>query len=222
MSQKSKILPLAMAFAALALSACASGPPTPMENRDVRMRYPIDVAPGMRTLRIASANQGADLDPNMSAQLAAFVSDYRGQGVGALSLSAPRNWDATARALADRIVTMGVAPNRILIGTDDAPQPGGEITLTFIRYVAQTPECGDWSTDLARTWNNTTMPNLGCATQKNLAAMVADPRDLVAPKPLGPADAMRALTILEKYRNGEPTQAEQTDEQQGTVAQVGN
>src|SRR5688572_14077109 len=108
MSQKSKILPVAMAFAALALTACASAPPTPQQSRDISIRYPISVAPGMRTLRLASSNQGADFDPNMSAQLMAFVSDYKGQGVGALSLSAPRNWDATARALADRIVGMGV------------------------------------------------------------------------------------------------------------------
>jgi pilus assembly protein CpaD len=174
----------------------------------------------MRTVRLASSNRGAELDPNMSDQLSAFVSDYKGTGVGALSLSAPPNWDATARALADRIVTMGVTPDRIMIGVDPAPRQGGEITLSFIRYVAESPPCGNFSTDLAHTLSNAGMPNLGCATQHNLAAMVADPRDLMTPKPLGPSDAGRALTILERYRAGEPTQAQQTPEQTGVVSEA--
>jgi pilus assembly protein CpaD len=220
MMRSSLVAPVVLAFAAT-LASCASTPPAPLETYDVSVRYPITVTPGMRTLRLAAVNNGGELDPNMSAQLTAFVSDYKGQGVGALSLSAPRNWEGTARGIADRIVGMGVTPDRILLGTDEAPQPGGEVTLTFIRYVAQSPACGDWSVDLARTFNNRSMPNLGCATQKNLAAMVADPRDLVQPKPMGPADAQRALTILERYRNGEPTQAQQTQEQSGVVSQVG-
>jgi pilus assembly protein CpaD len=220
MHRTSRLIPVLVAFAAAALASCAT-PPAQEASSDVRVRYPISVAPGMRTLRLASNNTGSELDPNMSAQLLAFVSDFKGQGVGALSLSHPRNWDATGRALADRIVSMGVLPNRIIIGVDETPQPGGEITLTFIHYVASTPPCGDWSEDLGFTLHNRASPNLGCATQQNLAAMVADPRDLVAPKPMGPADAGRALTILERYRNGEPTQAEQTQAQSGALTQVG-
>jgi pilus assembly protein CpaD len=223
MSKHLRFASIAVSFAALALAACVSTPPTdPLVSNDVRVRYPIVVTPGMRTLRLASNNQGAQLDPNMSAQLMEFVSDYKGTGVGSLSLAAPPNWDATSRALADRIVTMGVEPHRILVGVDPAPQPGREITLTFIRYVTETQPCGNWSVDLNTTYNNVAMPNTGCATQQNLAAMIADPRDLVAPKPLGPADAGRALTILDRYRQGLPTPAQQTEEQSGVITDVGN
>jgi pilus assembly protein CpaD len=63
-------------------------------------------------------------------------------------------------------------------------------------------------------------PNFGCATQHNLAAMVADPRDLVAPRRVDAADAQRRMTVLDKYRKGQTTPAEKTAAQSGTVADV--
>jgi pilus assembly protein CpaD len=43
--------------------------------------------------------------------------------------------------------------------------------------------------------------------QQNIAAMVADPRDLMAPRPMAPMDANRRATVLEHYEKGEVTQA---------------
>ena len=57
--------------------------------------------------------------------------------------------------------------------------------------------------------------------QQNIAAMVADPRDLVSPKPLDPNDAQRRLTVLEKYRKGETTVTNKAAEQSGAISQVG-
>ena len=48
----------------------------------------------------------------------------------------------------------------------------------------------------------------GCAYQANLAAMVANPSDLVAPSPIGAADATRRASVLAKYRKGEKTVSE--------------
>jgi type IV pilus biogenesis protein CpaD/CtpE len=50
--------------------------------------------------------------------------------------------------------------------------------------------------------------------------MIADPRDLATPKPLGPGDAQRQLTVLDKYRKGETTLAEKTAEQSGDVSKA--
>jgi len=66
------------------------------------------------------------------------------------------------------------------------------------------------------TYMNRPSANLGCATQHNLAAEIADPRDLVAPKPLGTVDAARRLTIIDKYRQGD------VPRQSGAVSQVAN
>ena len=56
--------------------------------------------------------------------------------------------------------------------------------------------------------------------ETDLAAMVADPRDLVSPRPLDPDDAQRRLTVLEKYRKGETTVAEKAASQSGAVTAV--
>jgi pilus assembly protein CpaD len=83
-----------------------------------------------------------------------------------------------------------------------------------------TPPCGDWSTNLAVTTRNDLPSNFGCATQHNLAAMVADPRDLLAPdSSVGQPDAQRRLTVLDKYRKGELTPAAKSAN--GVVTQIG-
>ena len=57
----------------------------------------------------------------------------------------------------------------------------------------------DLSAKTAHYWN------LGCATQRNLAAMVDNPADLVQPRGEGPAYTPRRTVALDKYRKGEST-----------------
>jgi pilus biogenesis lipoprotein CpaD len=45
----------------------------------------------------------------------------------------------------------------------------------------------------------------GCATYTNLAAQIANPRDLVDPQPIGPADAAVAASAVNRYENGRVT-----------------
>lgn len=77
-------------------------------------------------------------------------------------------------------------------------------------YVAS--QCGLWPVDVGPgpgsdshlnrpTWNH------GCATQHNLAAIVANPADLLGPRAEAPADAARRQTALGRYRRGEPPNA---------------
>jgi pilus assembly protein CpaD len=47
--------------------------------------------------------------------------------------------------------------------------------------------------------------NFGCATQRNLAAMIDNPADLEQPRPESPAYTTRRNAAFEKYRKGEPT-----------------
>jgi pilus assembly protein CpaD len=46
------------------------------------------------------------------------------------------------------------------------------------------------------------MSNLGCANATNLYLMVADPRDLVSGRMLGPADGEEAVRAVDNYRSG--------------------
>ena len=84
------------------------------------------------------------------------------------------------------LVQSGISPGMISQKT----YPGsakGPVQLTYIRSVAVTKECGDWSSDMADTSSNEPYSNFGCATQNNIAAMVVNPNDLVVPRPMTPA-----------------------------------
>ena len=74
---------------------------------------------------------------------------------------------------------------------------------------ARAEACGrDWSDNLAYTLDNRTPSNFGCSIQHNIAAMVADPRDLLGPGAMGPVDTARRATVMEHYQKGEVTQAD--------------
>ena len=47
--------------------------------------------------------------------------------------------------------------------------------------------------------------NFGCATQRNLAAMIDNPADLEQPRPETPAYTARRTAAFEKYRKGNST-----------------
>ncbi|MEZ5865445.1 MAG: CpaD family pilus assembly lipoprotein [Geminicoccaceae bacterium] len=62
------------------------------------------------------------------------------------------------------------------------------------------PACPDWSRSVSHDGTNQPMSNLGCATEVNFLRMVADPADLVAPRPLGAADPVREVGAVQRYR----------------------
>ncbi len=71
------------------------------------------------------------------------------------------------------------------------------------------------------TWDNTTYPTLGCSTQQNIAAMAANPRDLLEAQPVDAlASAERRDTIVGKYEKGEATSAARNQGDSGKVSDV--
>jgi len=64
--------------------------------------------------------------------------------------------------------------------------PPGNIRVIVSRTKAEVPGCPDWSRPSNPTFDNHAMSNYGCATNANLAAMVANPEDLVSGKEKAP------------------------------------
>ncbi|MFN4019517.1 MAG: CpaD family pilus assembly protein [Erythrobacter sp.] len=58
----------------------------------------------------------------------------------------------------------------------------GQARVVITRTSAMVPGCPDWSARSDMSYNNATSPNFGCAVNSNLAAMVADPQDLLEGK----------------------------------------
>ncbi|QPC99343.1 MULTISPECIES: CpaD family pilus assembly protein [Qipengyuania] len=82
---------------------------------------------------------------------------------------------ATVASLAGRygiIVADGAPP------TEGYVNPG-QVRVVISRTTASVPGCPDWSAKSDINYNNGTYPNYGCAVNSNMAAMVANPEDLV-------------------------------------------
>jgi pilus assembly protein CpaD len=214
MSESIRLTRVLALGSALFLMSCVSGPAAPEAALHPAERFPIVVEPQMQTYRLPL--QGASFDPIAERGLETLASDYVANGSGAITVAAASLDPAASARAANELVSMGVARNQIVIvapGVQDAP---GTVTISYIRYSAVVPPCGDWAESVSVTYTNRPSLNLGCATQHNLAAEIADPRDLVAPKPMGTADAQRRLGVIDKYRtDGLPKES-------GFVSQAAN
>lgn len=192
-------------------------------------RHPITVNTEIKSVRF-------DITPNVGAlthaqeqALTQFIREYNRTPHRKLKLEAPAtnvNREAVAGVLGDLAAhfrSAGIAPKDVIYKKYSDPSAGNQtpIILSYHEQVARVPTCGDWSVNLAKTYGNKAMPNLGCAQQSNLAAMVADPRDLKGPRKLTPSDFERRSVVIDKYRKGEVTSSARSDEESGKVSEVG-
>lgn len=112
--------------------------------------------------------------------------------------------DGYASSDAARDVAAAAAKRGMLM-TDAAPTtPGaiapGNIRVVVTRSQASVPSCPDWSTSDDRNFNTGNHSNHGCASNTNLAAMVADPEDLVRGRESGRLDRNSGKAAVNAYK----------------------
>jgi pilus assembly protein CpaD len=89
--------------------------------------------------------------------------------------------------------------------TQGAIQPG-TVRVVVSRSRASVPGCPNWSVPSQPNIENATMSNFGCAVNANLAAMVANPEDLVHGREgSGVGDTLTATKAVESYRKAAPS-----------------
>lgn len=111
--------------------------------------------------------------------------------------------------LRDDIADM-VARHGLLVAEDSSAAagiaPDGAVRLVVRRATASVPGCPDWSRNAETDMELGTSSNFGCGINGNLAAMIANPEDLVrgqtSDSELRTATSNRAITA---YRDKEPT-----------------
>lgn len=82
----------------------------------------------------------------------------------------------------------------------------GQVRVVVSRAVAEVPNCPDWSRTSQPEMNAHTMSNFGCAVNSNLAAMVANPEDLVRGRANGGVtDATTGGRAIKELRKAAPT-----------------
>lgn len=106
-----------------------------------------------------------------------------------------------------------VLGRRGMLVQEDASATAGTPPFGFVRLIvrrtsASVPGCPDWRTNSESNFTGGASSNFGCATNGNLAAMVANPEDLVRGQStnsdLRTATSSRAI---ETYRTKSPTGA---------------
>jgi len=101
------------------------------------------------------------------------------------------------------LIVSGTAPT-----TQGFLQPG-QARIVITRSTASVPGCPDWSAKSDMNFRNATSPGYGCSVNGNLAAMIADPEDLIEGKS-GSNESLipssnKAISTL---REAEPTGAQ--------------
>jgi pilus assembly protein CpaD len=84
--------------------------------------------------------------------------------------------------------------------------PPGSVRVVVSRASAGVPGCPDWSRPATPEFTGSTMSNYGCAVNGALAAMVADPHDLVHGRDSsGPADPTLSAKAIKTFREAPPS-----------------
>ncbi|KQM20620.1 CpaD family pilus assembly protein [Novosphingobium sp. Leaf2] len=157
---------------ALALSACG-GIPTNRSMYSVhqpvveKVQYAMDVT-----------TSGSGLAYGEQSRLADWLEALRPRYGDKVYLDDPASSPATRSAVEAVAARYGV-----LLG-DGVPEtadmiPAGTARIIISRAKASVPGCPDWSAKNDFNPNNATSSNYGCAVNSNLAAMMANPEDLL-------------------------------------------
>jgi len=123
-----------------------------------------------------------------------------------VTLDDPNPYGGAARAQVAAIV------NRYgLLVADRAPVTAGPLAPGTVRVIvsrasAAVPGCPDFTRSGSSEFMGSTTSNFGCATNANLAAMVADPLDLVRGRSeTDTTDVLTAGRAVNAYRRAAPT-----------------
>jgi len=180
-------------------------------------RHPITVTKD--TARIELVPHGAGLTAVERNEVARFAqSALANASHSSVVLKHPRSARATAEIVASILMEEGIPAGRIVT---TAYAGRGPVVLTFARTVAVTTPCGDWSQNLSFDPENEPFPNFGCAHQQNIAAIVANPNDLVMPRAETPPDASRRSQIFTDYRTPKDPSTPVNIEQNAKISEVG-
>jgi pilus assembly protein CpaD len=174
---------------------------------DPDVNHPIVVDQTTKSVRLSFSAADAGLMPEDATRFDGFVGTYLASGGDAsISITVPNGPTAkqTITYFGERLASYGVPRSRILVGYRNDNDP--RVELDYSSYAAHTDQCGNWSqaSDMA---SNLPMSDFGCSVQHNIAAQIDNPRDLIAPRAMGEADAVRRGVVMGHYQKGEPSQA---------------
>jgi pilus assembly protein CpaD len=200
---------------------------------DYRDRHPIALKQGEKTVEVFIARNRGGLSPDQRADVLAFAQSWRREASGGILVDVPddgtlkKSAGDTLREIHSIFAQSGVPRSAVRVTTypkRDLELPS--IKLNFPRLVAEAGPCGKWPNDpgpvLGKGYtDNREYYNLGCAHQRNLAAMVDNPADLIQPRGETPAYSARRSVAAEKYRKGDDPAGTYSRYDTGKISDLG-
>jgi pilus assembly protein CpaD len=207
---------------ALALSSCATASDLPEGPAHSLSRYSLQVEPGVD--RIALAVHETGVSPNQQAALGALANRFAVEQADVIRIEAPSGNDPVAAQAAwsvrETLARMGVPAERLVVIAYEAPDPRAPVLAGFETLRARIPDCAAEVRTPVVTYANEQSPGFGCAVTANLAAQIANPRDIVAPRGMSAPDMDRRAKVFDTYRAGQQTSAPQETLVDGEVSQA--
>jgi pilus assembly protein CpaD len=186
---------------------------------DYRLRHPIAIQEANRSVVIFVGQARGGLSAEQRADVMGLGQVWMQEGTGAIVADVPTG-TPNARAAADAfreaqalLTAAGVPPRGVVMRHyhPDDPRQLATLRLSYPKITAVAGPCGLWPEDLGPSvkdkgyFENKPYYNYGCAYQRNMAAMVANPSDLAQPRPETPAYTARRTEGFDKYRKGTTT-----------------
>jgi pilus assembly protein CpaD len=202
---------------------------------DYRQRHPIAIQEADRSVVIFVGHGRGGLSASERSDVVGLAQSWLHEGTGTIVADVPIN-TSNAAAAADSfreinalLVAAGVPPRGIILHRyhPDDPRQMATIRLNYPKMSAVAGPCGLWPEDLGPAINdksyiqNKPYYNFGCAYQRNMAAMIDNPSDLVQPRPETPAYTARRTEAFEKYRKGTATSTIYPDAEKAKLSDTG-
>jgi pilus assembly protein CpaD len=227
----------ALAGLAFALGACThtDDAVTASVPDDYRQRHPIAIQEADQSIVVFVGRARGGLSASQRADVLGLAQTWLREGTGAIRVDVPVD-TPNARTAADSfreiqalLSAAGVPPRGIIVRHyhPEDPRQLAAIRLNYPRISAVAGPCGLWPEDLGpsiknkRYFENKSHYNFGCAYQRNMAAMVDNPSDLVQPRSETPAYTARRTEAFEKYRRGNPTATSYPDAEKAKLSDTG-
>jgi len=202
---------------------------------DYRQRHPIAIQEADRSVVIFVGHARGGLSASQRADVIGLAQTWLREGTGAINADVPVD-TPNARAAADSfreiqslLAAAGVPPRGITVRRyhPEDPRQLAAIRLNYPKISAVAGPCGLWPEDIGPSIKNPSYSenksyyNFGCAYQRNMAAMIDNPSDLVQPRSETPPYTTRRTAAFEKYRKGAATATINPDADKAKLSDTG-